>query len=162
MFFPLPFRMLNIMLPAYSRCYTSSHGAGLVSPADVTDYHEVKNLVLREKAVVWADQEAHQPEGVGPEEESQERDARGSGQHSGELAPMLSFSHLLYHTSSPCSKSSVLHLLPVVHLLLATYYLTRAQQMTCSNCPCLTDILKYELFLFFYKTALLQLTNYFI
>lgn len=96
-------KMLNIMLPAYSRCYTSSHGAGLVSPADVTDYQEVKNLVLREKAVVWADQEAHQPEGVRTEEESQERDAGGSGQHGGNLAPMLSFSHLLYHTSSPCS-----------------------------------------------------------
>lgn len=109
MFLPLAFRMLSIVLPAYSRCYTSSHAAGLVSAADVTDYHELKNLVLREKAVVWADQEARQPEGVGTGEESQERDAGGSSQHGGELAPILSFSHLLYHTSSPCSESSVLH-----------------------------------------------------
>lgn len=108
----MTFRMLSIVLPAYSRCYASSHAAGLLSPADVTDCHEVKNLVLREKAVVWADQEAQQPEGVGTEEESQEMDAGGGGQHGGELAPMMSFSHLLYHTSSPCSKSSVLHFCP--------------------------------------------------
>lgn len=95
-------KMLNIMLPAYNQFYESSHTAGLVTAADVTNYHELRNLVLREKAVVWADQEALQPKGVGTEEESQERNAGGSG----ELAPILSFSHLLYHTSSPCSAES--------------------------------------------------------
>lgn len=113
--------MLNITLPAMSLYHTSlSATAG-----NVSDYQELENLVLREKAVVWADQEAHQPKGVGTEEESQEKEAAGGG----ELAPILSFSHLRYHTSSPCSKSSVRHLLPVMRLPPATYCLTRAQQV---------------------------------
>lgn len=106
--------MLNITLPAFSLNHTSTSG-------NVLDYQELENLVLREKTVVWADQEAHQPKGVGTEEES----AAGGG----ELAPILSFSHLRYHTSSPCSKSSVRHLLPVMRLLPVSYYLTRAQQV---------------------------------
>lgn len=119
-------RMLNITLPAFSLWHTSTSASGLAG--SVSDYHELENLVLREKAVVWADQEVHQPK-----EESLEREAGGGG----ELAPVLSFSQLRYHTSSPCSESSVRHLLP----LIAVGYLTRARSglgRMCSNCRCLT------------------------
>uniref|UniRef100_A0A8D3CA30 Kinesin-like protein n=1 Tax=Scophthalmus maximus TaxID=52904 RepID=A0A8D3CA30_SCOMX len=82
-------KMLDILLPEYSRHYSALHGAGLVTGADERENYELEHLVLRERGVVWADQE-----GVG-----------GIGLHS-ELAPVLSFSHLLYHQSSPCSKLS--------------------------------------------------------
>uniref|UniRef100_A0AAQ5Z4Q9 Kinesin-like protein n=1 Tax=Amphiprion ocellaris TaxID=80972 RepID=A0AAQ5Z4Q9_AMPOC len=76
-------KMVNILLPAYSRHYSALRGAGLATGADEMENHELEHLVLRERGVVWADQE-----GVG------------------ELASVLSFSHLHYHQSSPCSKSS--------------------------------------------------------
>lgn len=97
--------MLNITLPAFSAWHASTSASGL---GKASDYQELENLVLREKAVVWADQEAHQPK-----EESREKEAGGGGGSGGgcELAPVLSFSQLHYHTSSPCSKLSVRHLL---------------------------------------------------
>ena len=96
-FFPLHFRMVNILLPAYSRHYSALHRAGQVTAADEMENHELEHLVLRERGVAWADQE-----GEGLVEESQVPHEVG---HS-ELAPVLSFSHLLYHQNSPCSKSS--------------------------------------------------------
>uniref|UniRef100_A0A4W6ETY2 Kinesin-like protein n=1 Tax=Lates calcarifer TaxID=8187 RepID=A0A4W6ETY2_LATCA len=84
-------KMVNILLPAYSRHYSALLGAGLVTEGDKMENHELEHLVLRERGVVWADQEG-----------------AGIGVH-GELAPVLSFSHLLYHQSSPCSKSSYSH-----------------------------------------------------
>lgn len=100
--------MVNILLPAYSRNYTALHGAGLITAADEMEKHELKNLVLRERAVVWADQEGlgQQLKGDRSGEESQETNEAGSAGLRSELAPVLSFSHLLYHSSSPCSKSS--------------------------------------------------------
>uniref|UniRef100_A0A8D3CEM2 Kinesin-like protein n=1 Tax=Scophthalmus maximus TaxID=52904 RepID=A0A8D3CEM2_SCOMX len=83
-------KMLDILLPEYSRHYSALHGAGLVTGADERENYELEHLVLRERGVVWADQE-----GAGQQ-------MKGIGLHS-ELAPVLSFSHLLYHQSSPCS-----------------------------------------------------------
>uniref|UniRef100_A0A8C6NZX7 Kinesin-like protein n=1 Tax=Nothobranchius furzeri TaxID=105023 RepID=A0A8C6NZX7_NOTFU len=80
-------KMVNILLPAYSRHYSTLLGAGLATAANEMENQELEHLVLRERGVVWADQE-------------------GAGQH--ELAPILSFSYLQYHRSSPCSKLSSL------------------------------------------------------
>lgn len=113
--------MLNITLPAFRLYHTSMSAAGL-GPA-ASDYQELESLVLREKAVVWADQEPHQLRSVGGEEAPQEKKAEGGG----ELAPILSFSHLQYHTSSPCSKSLVRHLLLAMRLLPVSYYPALAQ-----------------------------------
>lgn len=97
-FFQLAFRMMNILLPAYSRNFTALHRAGLITATDERENQELENLVLRERAVVWADQER-----LGQLLKSEANEA-GSAEL--ELAPVLSFSHLLYHSSSPCSKSA--------------------------------------------------------
>lgn len=106
--FPLHFRMVNILLPAYSRNYSALHEAGLLTEAETMENQELEHLVLRERGVVWADQEGagQQMKGDGMGEESQEMNEAGSTGLRSELAPVLSFSHLLYHQSSPCSKSS--------------------------------------------------------
>ncbi|XP_073320810.1 kinesin-like protein KIF18A isoform X2 [Pagrus major] len=98
-------KMVNILLPAYSRNYSALHGAGLVTAAEEMENHELEHLVLRERGVVWADQEGagQQLKGDGTGEESQETNEAGSAGLRSELAPVLSFSHLLYHQSSPCS-----------------------------------------------------------
>uniref|UniRef100_A0A8D3E5J2 Kinesin-like protein n=1 Tax=Scophthalmus maximus TaxID=52904 RepID=A0A8D3E5J2_SCOMX len=101
-------KMLDILLPEYSRHYSALHGAGLVTGADERENYELEHLVLRERGVVWADQEGagQQMKGEGIGMESQKtNEVGGIGLHS-ELAPVLSFSHLLYHQSSPCSKLS--------------------------------------------------------
>lgn len=89
---------MNILLPAYSRNFTALRRAGLITATDETENQELENLVLRERAVVWADQER-----LGQLLKSEANEA-GSAEL--ELAPVLSFSHLLYHSSSPCSKSA--------------------------------------------------------
>lgn len=100
--------MVNILLPAYSRQYSALRGVGLVTAADEMENHELEHLVLRERGVVWADQEGveQQMKGEGIGVESQEINHVGNAGLHSELAPVLSFSHLLYHQSSPCSKSS--------------------------------------------------------
>ncbi|XP_039984947.1 kinesin-like protein KIF18A [Xiphias gladius] len=98
-------KMVNILLPAYSRHFSTLCGAGQVTAADEMENHELEHLVLRERGVVWADQGGvgHELKGEGIGVESQKTNEAGSiGLHS-ELAPVLSFSHLLYHQSSPCS-----------------------------------------------------------
>uniref|UniRef100_A0A3B4BIS3 Kinesin-like protein n=1 Tax=Periophthalmus magnuspinnatus TaxID=409849 RepID=A0A3B4BIS3_9GOBI len=75
--------MVNILLPAYSRHHSSLCEAGLSTNTDQEETAELEHLVLRERGVVWADLE---------------------GAERTELAPFLSFSHLHYHQSSPCSK----------------------------------------------------------
>lgn len=98
--------MVNILLPAYGRNYTALREAGLITATDEVENHELENLVLRERAVAWADQEGQQqPQGDGNREESQETSEAGGTSLSHELAPVLSFSQLLYHSNSPCSKS---------------------------------------------------------
>ncbi|XP_074522413.1 kinesin-like protein KIF18A [Halichoeres trimaculatus] len=98
-------KMVNILLPAFSRHYTALSGARLVTAADEMENHALEHLVLRERGVAWADQEGVdqqlKSEGIG--EESQETNEVGSVGLRGDLAPVLSFSHLLYHQSSPCS-----------------------------------------------------------
>lgn len=95
--------MLDILLPAYSRNYIALCDAGMTRAVDEKENLELENLVLRERAVVWADQEELKGEKIG--EELRTNEAGSAGLH-GDLAPVLSFSHLLYHSSSPCSKSS--------------------------------------------------------
>uniref|UniRef100_A0A096LY55 Kinesin-like protein n=1 Tax=Poecilia formosa TaxID=48698 RepID=A0A096LY55_POEFO len=99
-------KMLNILLPAYSRQYAALHGVGLVSLADEMENQDLEHVVLRERGVVWADQE-----GTGQQVKTEEIGddsletcgARKVRLHS-ELAPVLSFSHLHYHQSSPCTQ----------------------------------------------------------
>ncbi|TKS70237.1 KIF18A Marrow stromal [Collichthys lucidus] len=50
-------KMVNILLPAYSRKYSELRKAGLVTAADEAENSELEHLVLRERGVVWADQE---------------------------------------------------------------------------------------------------------
>ncbi|XP_076011963.1 kinesin-like protein KIF18A [Genypterus blacodes] len=98
-------KMMNILLPAYSRHYSALHGAGLMAPEDRGESHALEHLVLRERGVVWADLEGvgQHVKGDGTGEGPQEtNEAGGSVLHS-DLAHVLTFSHLLYHQSSPCS-----------------------------------------------------------
>uniref|UniRef100_A0A8C6SBE1 Kinesin-like protein n=1 Tax=Neogobius melanostomus TaxID=47308 RepID=A0A8C6SBE1_9GOBI len=50
-------KMVNILLPAYSRHYSSLCGIGLETKMDHEERSELEHLVLRERGVVWADQE---------------------------------------------------------------------------------------------------------
>lgn len=95
--------MLNILLPAYSRSYAALDRAGLTTATDEAENQELGNLVLRERAVVWADQEGS-GQSVRSDKTGEER--RETGSCGVELAPVLSFSQLLYHSNSPCSKLS--------------------------------------------------------
>uniref|UniRef100_A0A3B4FC22 Kinesin-like protein n=1 Tax=Pundamilia nyererei TaxID=303518 RepID=A0A3B4FC22_9CICH len=76
--------------------------------ADETDNQELEHLVLRERGVVWADQEGAGPQqkGGGICVESQETNEAGKIGLRSELAPVLSFTHLQYHQNSPCSKGN--------------------------------------------------------
>uniref|UniRef100_A0A8C6S8C0 Kinesin-like protein n=1 Tax=Neogobius melanostomus TaxID=47308 RepID=A0A8C6S8C0_9GOBI len=99
-------KMVNILLPAYSRHYSSLCGIGLETKMDHEERSELEHLVLRERGVVWADQERAEltlkVEGNGDDPKgTNDTDALGCRS---ELAPFLSFSHLHYHQSSPCSK----------------------------------------------------------
>lgn len=101
-------KMVNILLPAYSRHYSSLCDAGLNTKLDRDESAELEHLVLRERGVVWADQEevelALKVEGNGYEaKEMNNTEAVGCRS---ELAPFLSFSHLHYHQSSPCSSEA--------------------------------------------------------
>ncbi|XP_034535542.1 kinesin-like protein KIF18A [Notolabrus celidotus] len=98
-------KMVNIMLPAFSRSFSTLSGAGLATAVDEMENHALEHLVLRERGVVWADQEGvdQQLKGDGIGEESQETNEVGSFGQRSDLAPVLCFSHLLYHQSSPCS-----------------------------------------------------------
>ncbi|XP_029354404.1 kinesin-like protein KIF18A isoform X2 [Echeneis naucrates] len=98
-------KMVNILLPAYSRHYAAMRGAGLITAADEMENHELQHVVLRERGVVWADQEevGQLLNGGGTGVESQTTNVAGNIEARSELAPLLSFSHLLYHQSSPCS-----------------------------------------------------------
>ncbi|XP_072321500.1 kinesin-like protein KIF18A [Eucyclogobius newberryi] len=98
-------KMVNILLPAYSRHHSSLWEAGLSTKTDREETAELEHLVLRERGVVWADQEGAELtlklEGRSPEsKEINKTEAVGLRS---ELAPFLSFSHLQYHQSSPCS-----------------------------------------------------------
>ncbi|XP_060924737.1 kinesin-like protein KIF18A [Limanda limanda] len=96
-------KMMEILLPAYSRHYSALQGSGLVTAADEMANDELEHLVLRERGVVWADLEGVGQKGERTGVESQKTNEMGSIGLHGEMAPVLSFSHLKYHQSSPCS-----------------------------------------------------------
>uniref|UniRef100_A0A1A8S180 Kinesin-like protein n=4 Tax=Nothobranchius TaxID=28779 RepID=A0A1A8S180_9TELE len=98
-------KMVNILLPAYSRHYSTLLGAGLATAANEMENQELEHLVLRERGVVWADQEGAGQQLKGQETvvNSQEKNEAGKIVLHSELAPILSFSYLQYHQSSPCS-----------------------------------------------------------
>lgn len=100
----LHFRMVNILLPAFSRHYAILHRNGLATEKDERENQELEHLVLRERGVVWADQSLQQRKGE-RNLESQETNEEGRTELRSELAPILTFSHLQYHQSSPCSRS---------------------------------------------------------
>lgn len=101
-------KMVNILLPAYRRHYSSLCDAGLNTKTDQDESAELEHLVLRERGVVWADQEeaelALKVEGNGYE--AKEMNDTEAVSCCSELAPFLSFSHLHYHQSSPCSSEA--------------------------------------------------------
>ncbi|XP_040056036.2 kinesin-like protein KIF18A isoform X1 [Gasterosteus aculeatus] len=94
-------KMMNIVLPAYSRNYSALRAAGEVTPADEMENQELEQVVLRERGVVWADQEGlGEPlKGAGVREGA----LKANEADRSELAPVLCFSNLLYHQNSPCS-----------------------------------------------------------
>uniref|UniRef100_A0A674AJZ7 Kinesin-like protein n=1 Tax=Salmo trutta TaxID=8032 RepID=A0A674AJZ7_SALTR len=90
-------KMVHMLLPAYSRQYWTLRGSGLVTAADEAENQDLEHLVLRERGVVWADQEK------AGQQKDEETQAEGSRLRP-ELAPILSFSHLICpHQNSPCS-----------------------------------------------------------
>ncbi|XP_037545328.1 kinesin-like protein KIF18A [Nematolebias whitei] len=98
-------KMVNILLPAYSRHFSSLHEAAVTTAADEMEYQELEHVVLRERGVVWADQEEAGQQ-LKDEEfsvDAQETNKEGKVGLHGELAPVLRFSYLQYHQSSPCS-----------------------------------------------------------
>ncbi|XP_033846857.1 kinesin-like protein KIF18A [Periophthalmus magnuspinnatus] len=96
-------KMVNILLPAYSRHHSSLCEAGLSTNTDQEETAELEHLVLRERGVVWADLEGAERtlklEGNG----TTSKETNEAVGLCSELAPFLSFSHLHYHQSSPCS-----------------------------------------------------------
>ncbi|XP_034047757.1 kinesin-like protein KIF18A isoform X2 [Thalassophryne amazonica] len=98
-------KMACVLLPAYSRQYNVLHEAGLVTSTDEAENQEIEHILLRERGVVWADQEEADQclKDERPSEMSHKTNEAGGFMIHGELAPILSFSHLLYHQSSPCS-----------------------------------------------------------
>ncbi|XP_028257726.1 kinesin-like protein KIF18A [Parambassis ranga] len=98
-------KMVHILLPAYGRLYSAMQRQGLTTEADEMENQDLEHLVLRERGVVWADQEeaGQKLKGEANGVESQQTNEGGSAGIHSDLAPVLSFSHLLYHQSSPCS-----------------------------------------------------------
>lgn len=131
--------MLNILLPAYSRSYAALNRAGLITATDETENQELENLVRRERAVVWADQEesGHSLTSEKTGEEKQETENTGL-----ELAPVLSFSQLLYHSNSPCSKFSYTSLGSFLYLWVAGF--NPRGHSTCGRWSCDLSIAKHE------------------
>uniref|UniRef100_A0A674AN23 Kinesin-like protein n=1 Tax=Salmo trutta TaxID=8032 RepID=A0A674AN23_SALTR len=71
----------------------------LLQAADEAENQDLEHLVLRERGVVWADQEK------AGQQKDEETQAEGSRLRP-ELAPILSFSHLICpHQNSPCSSA---------------------------------------------------------
>lgn len=88
---PFHFRMVSAMLTVLRSQYSALKDSDLATSSHDSDYHELEQLVLRERGVVWADQ--REAEGCTEAVPSQL-----------ELASILGFSHLVCHKSTPCSK----------------------------------------------------------
>ncbi|XP_073514170.1 kinesin-like protein KIF18A [Phyllobates terribilis] len=80
-------KLLSAVLPAFRRQYEILHQSGLADAVVESDFQEVKHLVQREKAVVWADQTIV--------EDLNKTDLP-------DIASLLSFPHLSYTQTTPC------------------------------------------------------------
>ncbi|KAJ7995009.1 hypothetical protein DPEC_G00255450 [Dallia pectoralis] len=90
-------KLVHMLLPAYSKQYCKLKGSGLITAADEAENQDLEHLVLRERGVVWADQE------IAGEQMDKDIQTKGSKCRP-ELAPILSFSHLICPLQdSPCS-----------------------------------------------------------
>ncbi|KAJ8394915.1 hypothetical protein AAFF_G00040380 [Aldrovandia affinis] len=83
-------KLANSILPVLRHQYSALKDAGLATSSHDSEYQELEQLVLRERGVVWADQR---------EDEATSDTATSQL----ELASALTFSHLVYHRSTPCS-----------------------------------------------------------
>ncbi|XP_072527593.1 kinesin-like protein KIF18A [Salminus brasiliensis] len=91
-------KLLHALLPAYHRQYLTLKAAGVATAMDEVVQEELEHLVQRERGVVWADQE---------NTEMRKEPDRGTKNTS--LQPILSFSHLITHQSTPCSAEKHTH-----------------------------------------------------
>ncbi|XP_044126274.1 kinesin-like protein KIF18A [Bufo gargarizans] len=80
-------KLLNTFLPAFRRQYEMLQQAGLANAVIESDFQELKHLVHREKAVVWADQTIV--------EVPNKADVP-------DITSILSFPHLAYTQTTPC------------------------------------------------------------
>ncbi|XP_022522868.2 kinesin-like protein KIF18A [Astyanax mexicanus] len=85
-------KLLHALLPAYHRQYLALKAAGVSTALDEAVQEELVHLVQRERGVVWADQENTEVK------EEPDRCTKNIC-----LQPILSFSHLITHQSTPCS-----------------------------------------------------------
>ncbi|XP_037390265.1 kinesin-like protein KIF18A [Pygocentrus nattereri] len=85
-------KLVHALLPAYHRQYLALKAAGIATATDESIQEELEHLVLRERGVVWADQETTEVK----------NEPDGCPEHTC-LQPILSFSHLITHQSTPCS-----------------------------------------------------------
>ncbi|KAI2662639.1 Kinesin-like protein KIF18A [Labeo rohita] len=81
-------KLVNALLSTCRRQHLALKAASIAT--DDVEWEELERLVHRERGVVWADQE-----------KAEDRDDGGTG--SSHLQPILSFSHLVTHQSTPCS-----------------------------------------------------------
>ncbi|XP_071974665.1 kinesin-like protein KIF18A isoform X2 [Engystomops pustulosus] len=79
--------LLNTFLPAFRRQYEILQGAGLANAVVESDFEELKHMVQREKAVVWADQTIM--------EDPNKTELPN-------FTSILSFPHLSYTQTTPC------------------------------------------------------------
>uniref|UniRef100_A0A671MFF9 Kinesin-like protein n=1 Tax=Sinocyclocheilus anshuiensis TaxID=1608454 RepID=A0A671MFF9_9TELE len=82
-------KLVNALLSTCRRQHLALKAASIAT--DDAEWEELERLVYRERGVVWADQE-----------KAEDRDDGGTG--STHLQPILSFSHLVSHQSTPCSE----------------------------------------------------------
>ncbi|XP_073762378.1 kinesin-like protein KIF18A isoform X1 [Danio rerio] len=82
-------KLVNALLSTCRRQHLALKA--MSADGDGSEWEELERLVHRERAVVWADQEKAEDK----------RDDSGIG--STHLRPILSFSHLVSHQSTPCS-----------------------------------------------------------
>uniref|UniRef100_A0AAY4BUL4 Kinesin-like protein n=1 Tax=Denticeps clupeoides TaxID=299321 RepID=A0AAY4BUL4_9TELE len=86
-------KLVNALLPAYRRQYAALQDAGGPMDTYAAERERLEHLVLRERGVAWADQDGAE----GQEGETLVPDPA-------HLQPLLSFSHLVLHQSTPCSE----------------------------------------------------------
>lgn len=83
------YRILNFSLPILRKQYIALKGMQLANGVIEDDFTELKQLIRREKAVIWADQIV--------EEESDQNDQL-------KMSAVMSFPQLVSYQNTPCSK----------------------------------------------------------